>query len=117
MAEAVSSTTLAVAGLRAALDDMADALASANLDRLLACEARIESALAQLPTHGMSADARVEIRAEIEAARHAMMRCRRLGLSLNAFIMAGLSVRGLHGLYGPDAGTVNGDLHSLDLTV
>jgi hypothetical protein len=31
--------------------------------------------------------------------------------------MAGLSVRGLDGLYGPDAATVNGDLHSLDLTV
>lgn len=117
MAEAVSSTTLAVAGLRVALEEMADALAGADLDRLLACEARIESALAQLPTHGLPADARIEIRAEIEATRHAMMRCRRLGLSLNAFIMAGLSVRGLNGLYGPDAGAVNGDLHSLDLTV
>lgn len=117
MAEAVSSTTLAVAGLRADLEEMAAALAAADLDRMLACEARIESALAQLPTHGIPADARAEIRAEIDAARHAMMRCRRLGLSLNAFIMAGLSVRGLNGLYGPDAATVNGDLHSLDLTV
>jgi hypothetical protein len=117
MAEAVSSTTLAVAGLRAALEEMADALASASLDRLLACEARIESALAQLPAHGLPAAARVEIRAEIEAARRAMIRCRRLGLSLNAFIMAGLSVRGLGGLYGPDSGAAAADLHSLDLRV
>jgi hypothetical protein len=117
MAEAVSSTTLAVAGLRAALEEMAEALASANLDRLLACEARIESALAQLPAYGLPADARAEVRAEIDATRRAMIRCRRLGLSLNAFIMAGLSVRGLAGLYGPDAGAVNGDLHSLNLRV
>jgi hypothetical protein len=46
-----------------------------------------------------------------------MIRCRRLGLSLNAFIMAGLSVRGLGGLYGPDSGAAAADLHSLDLRV
>ncbi|HEY0873462.1 MAG TPA: hypothetical protein VGD94_08320 [Vicinamibacterales bacterium] len=116
MAEAVSTTTLAVAGLRAALEDLADALAGADLDRLLACEARIESALAQLPAHGLPADARVEIRAEVDAARRAMIRCRRLGLSLNAFIMAGLSARGLGG-YGPDSGSADADLRSLDLRV
>jgi ketosteroid isomerase-like protein len=117
MAEAVSDTTLAVAGLRAAVEELADALASADLDRLLACEARIESALAQLPTHGLPADARAEIRSDIEAARRAMMRCRRLGLSLNAFILASLSIQGRDHLYGPDSTVVSTDLHSLDLRV
>lgn len=117
MAEAVSGSVLAVAGLRSALEDMADALVEGNLDRLLACEARIEGALAQLPAHGLSAEARAGARADIEAARAAVVRCRRLGLSLDAFIAAGLTARGICGVYGPDANAVSADLRSLNLTV
>ena len=117
MAESVSGSLLAVAGLRTALEDMAGALLEGNLDRLLACEARIEGALAQLPTHGLSADARAGARVEIEAARAALVRCRRLGLSLDAFIAAKLTARGICGVYGPDANAVSADLRSLNLTV
>lgn len=117
MAEAVSGSLLAVAGLRTALEDMADALVEGSLDRLLACEARLEAALAQLPRHGLPNEARAAARAEIEAARAALARCRRLGLSLDAFIAAGMTARGICGVYGPDATAVSADLRSLNLTV
>jgi len=115
MTEGVASSVVAVAALRAALEDMADALAQASLDGLLACDARIETALSQIPTQGLPVEARAEVRREVEAARLALVRCRRLGLSLDGFIAAGLTARGLGGFYGPDAGSVGTELHSLNL--
>lgn len=115
MNEGVASGVVAVAALRSALEEMADALGQASLDRLLACEARIETALSQIPREGLPADARAEVRREVEAARLALLRCRRLGLSLDGFIAAGLTVRGLGGFYGPDAAAIGTELHSLNL--
>jgi hypothetical protein len=115
MTDGVASSVVAVAALRAALEEMADALGQASLDRLLACEARIETALSQVPTKGLSADTRADVRREVEAARLALLRCRRLGLSLDGFIAAGLTVRGLSGFYGPDAAAISTELHSLNL--
>jgi hypothetical protein len=117
MGEVVSTAIPGVAALRIAVEEMAAALATADLDRLLACESPLEAALRQLPTRGLPAEARAAVRGEVEAARLALVRCRRLGRSLDAFIGAGLSARGLSGVYGPDAGPVRAPLHSLNLTV
>jgi flagellar hook-associated protein 1 FlgK len=68
MADALPHEVRAVAALRAALEDTADALANAHLNRLLDCEARIETALLHLPTHGLSADMRRVVMAEVEFA-------------------------------------------------
>jgi hypothetical protein len=64
-----------LAPLTAALREMADALASADLARLLDCEARV--ALALDGARDRPAD-----RASIEEARGALLRCKRLGASL-----------------------------------
>lgn len=108
---------LPITSLRNALEEMADALASARLDRLLACEARLEAALAEFPITELPAEARLAVRAEVAAARAALVRCRRLGLSLDAFIGAGLAARGNDHGYAPGAGTAGADLHTLNLTV
>jgi hypothetical protein len=116
MSQAAPGTVLAVEGLRTALEEMADALAQANLDRVLACEARIESALAAVPTRQITVGHDVTLRREIDAARLALTRCRRLGLSLDGVIATSLSVRGVAPGYGP-ANAFRDDLHSLNLTV
>ena len=117
MADAVPYDVRAVAALRAALEDTADALAHAHLDRLLECEARIETALAQLPRHGLSADARRVVSAEIEFARAALMRCRRLGLALDEFIRMGMAAQGLGSGYGRPVTSPPIELHALNTRV
>jgi hypothetical protein len=114
MGEAVSG--VAAAELRGALEEAADALAHADLDRLLACEARIEHALDGLPVRSLSAPLSDALRADAEAARAALVRCRRLGISLAEFMAAGLTARGLDG-YGPRREPRSAPLHSLNLTV
>ena len=116
MSQAATGTVLAVEGLRNALEEMADALAQASLDGVLACEARIESALAAVPAHQVTAGRDATLRREVEAARLALMRCRRLGLSLDAVIATSLSIRGVAPGYGP-ANALRDDLRSLNLTV
>lgn len=116
MSQAASGTVLAVERLRTALEEMADALAQASLDRVLACEASIESALAAVPTRQVTVGDDSALRREIEAARLALTRCRRLGLSLDGVIATSLSIRGVAPGYG-QAGTFRDDLHSLNLTV
>jgi len=103
-----------VAPLRAALEETADALANAHLNRLLDCEARIETALLQLPTHGLSADTRRVVMAEMEFARAALTRCRRLGLALDEFIRLGMAAQGLGSGYGRTVTTPPIELHSLN---
>lgn len=116
MSQAASGTVLAVEGLRTALEEMADALTQASLDRVLACEASIESALAAVPTRQVTVGDDSALRREIEAARLALTRCRRLGLSLDGVIATSLSIRGVAPGYG-QAGAFRDDLHSLNLTV
>lgn len=117
MSRPVPSQALAVTRLRAALDELADALSAGSLDRLLACEARIDAALGAfaLPEPGPNHDPAV--RADIESARTALVRCRRLGQSLEAFITAGLAARRSQAGYDPRAGHGADDLHAFSLRV
>lgn len=112
----MSNEVQAVAELRASLEEAADALAHAHLDRLLACESRIETALRQLRPRGLSPDAQRAVTAEVDLARHALMRCRRLGSALDEFIRLGMAAQGLGHGYGRHA-SLPSDLHSLDTTV
>lgn len=116
MAAAVPNEVQAVAELRASLEEAADALAHAHLDRLLACESRIEHALRQLPIRALSADAQRAVAADVELARQALMRCRRLGSGLDEFIRLGMMAQGIGHVYGRQA-PLTPDLHSLDTTV
>jgi hypothetical protein len=87
--------------LRTVLDQAADALVSADLEALLASEAEIEDALANMPVlTTMTADERAEIRGELERARGALLRCRRLGTTLTAFVRVSFDAQGRHGGYG-----------------
>lgn len=87
--------------LRGALELAADALASPRLDTLLACEAAIEEALSDLPPleHLPHAE-RVLVRGELDRARAALLRCRRLGSSLGDFIRLSFEAQGRAQGYG-----------------
>ena len=90
-----------VEGLRKALDQVSEALASPSLDKLLKGEAAIERALAELPTIKDVAHAdRAGIRVELEFARAALLRCRRLGASLTDLTRATLDAQGRTPGYG-----------------
>ena len=81
--------------LTAALEATAAALSVPTLDALLASEAALQHALATLPKPGVLAPGeRVLLRQEIESARSALARCRRLGDSFSAFIRISLDVQG-----------------------
>jgi hypothetical protein len=114
MADAVPEEVRAVAALRAALEDTADALANAHLNRLLDCEARIETALLQLPNNGLSTGTRRAVLAEVEFAQAALTRCRRLGLALDEFIRLGMAAQGLGSGYGRPMTPPPIDLHTLN---
>jgi hypothetical protein len=114
MADAVPEEVRAVAALRAALEETADALANAHLNRLLDCEARIETALLQLPPRAVSAETRRVVMAEVEFARAALTRCRRLGLALDEFIRLGMAAQGLGSGYGRTVTTPPLELHTLN---
>jgi hypothetical protein len=91
----------AASRLRGALEQAADALAAPHLDALLACEAAIEQALAELPPlEGLDAGERTLVRGELDRARAAMLRCRRLGTSLGDFIRLTFEAQGRTPGYG-----------------
>jgi len=91
----------AAAELRASLERTAAALASPDLEALLACEADIERALAAMPAAStLAAEERAVVRAELDSARHALLRCRRLGASLNEFVRLSLEAQGRGAGYG-----------------
>jgi hypothetical protein len=91
----------AVAALRDALDRTAAALASPRVETLLDCEVAIENALANLPPlEGLDATERAAVRAELDAARRALLRCRRLGAALAEFVRLGLEAQGRGTGYG-----------------
>ncbi len=93
----------AAEGLRRALTQVADALAAPNLETLLAGEAAVESALANLPNlTALSADERTRVRLELERARASLLRCRRLGAALTDFTRASLDAQGHNATYGRD---------------
>src|SRR5438132_2975434 len=87
--------------LRQALDQVGDALASPNLEALLKGEAAIEGALAQLPAAADgSPEERARLRVELERARTALLRCRRLGASLMDFARVTMEAQGRAVGYG-----------------
>ena len=98
----------AAASLRHSLEEAADALGRADLERLLECETRIHAALTHLASSKLSADARPHLVREIELARAALTRCRRLGSALNDFARLALRAQGLDEGYGRNPADVGG---------
>ena len=89
-------TCTALSRLRAAMDETAAALATADLDRLLAADAALQAALTELPARrAVDLPERPQVRVELELARAALLRCRRLGASLTDFVRLSLDARGL----------------------
>jgi hypothetical protein len=78
-----------LAQLQGALDEAGDALASADLPKLLAAELKLGAALNAVSGFGQ-AD-----RESIERARAALLRCRRLGAALVKFTRVSLDLGGL----------------------
>jgi hypothetical protein len=68
--------------LRAALDGLGDALAGANLDSVLEAEARLADAVSDLPRSAERVGEPGDLAARINGVRAALLRCRRLGVSL-----------------------------------
>lgn len=78
-----------VVRLTAALNEVADALASADLPRLLAAEPRLGDALDAMNAAGAD-------RSSLEQARSALLRCRRLGAGLASFTRLALDPDGMN---------------------
>jgi hypothetical protein len=110
MSHAQQGTLAAIAQLRAALEDTAAALAAADLDRLLAGDMALQSALTALPSDAiarlgadphLTAGDRASLKRDREAISAALLRCRRLGAGLTDFMRVSLEARG--GQVGYDA--------------
>jgi phosphoenolpyruvate synthase/pyruvate phosphate dikinase len=80
--------------LEQALVELGDALAAADLDRLLASEVRLAAALERpLPGDGTMP------RELVDRTRAALLRCRRLGASLDAFLRSSADAMGVQPAY------------------
>ncbi len=96
------SSPVSVGPLRQALEQTATALAKARLDDLLAAGEALEIALAGIPRATATSPADADrLRAEIDAARAALLRCRRLGVSLGDFVRATFDAHGEATEYDP----------------
>lgn len=104
------SRLTAAARLRAALDATAGALAQADLEGLLAAEAALTGAFADLPELRAAAAVmqaspptheRTDLRDELMACRAALLRARRLGASLGDVVRLSLYARGQSTGYDP----------------
>lgn len=115
MTPASPDYAILITRLRTALENTADALACADLDRLLACEASLEAALAQLRTEPLPPAMRAQLRKDADFVRLALTRCRRLGLALTEFARLGMQAQGVAPGYGA-RGALDLGLHSLDTT-
>ena len=92
--------------LRDALEQTAAALARPRLETLLAGETAIAQALSAMPSlQDLPADERLVIRRELERARGALLRCRRLGTSLRDYIRLSFEAQGRGEDYGPRPST------------
>lgn len=96
---------MAAAGrLRAALEQTAASLASAELEPLLASEAAVEQALRELSSaEALTVEERSAVGDELARAGGALLRCRRLGASLADFVRTSLHAQGRDLDYGPRA--------------
>jgi hypothetical protein len=91
--------------LRLALEQTADALASADLDALLRSDADLALALERVtPPRTLPAEDRAALRAEVEGVQRALARCRRLGGVLLDVVRTTLEAQGRTGGYGRHAG-------------
>jgi hypothetical protein len=106
----------AASRLRVSLEALADALAGARLDALLACEADLAQALADCGLLRSPAEGDLRATAgELAAARLALTRCRRLGATLNDMARLSLTAQGRDGGYGRQtAGRGIVPMHSLE---
>lgn len=92
----------AASQLRQALEQTASALAEARLGDLLAAGEALEVALTRIPrSRSGSVEDAERLRAEIDAARAALLRCRRLGVSLSDFVRATFDAHGAAAGYDP----------------
>lgn len=102
MTEQGTRAIAAAVTLREALEQTAAALASPRLDTLLSGEAAIDAALSSMPAlDELPADERLAVRRELERARGALLRCRRLGTSLRDYIRLSFEAQGRGDDYGP----------------
>lgn len=100
--------------LRQALEDIAGALTSANLDALLDAEGALELALLRLSTlpSTLPPSDRDAVRREVQAARQMLQRCRRLGASLMDVVRLSLDAQGRGQGYGRHTDAVPAQLVS-----
>ena len=85
----------AAARLRAALEATVDALAVPKLEALLNVESALTAALAALPTlRSLDPADRPAARADLLAAKAALVKCQRLGGTLGDFVRLSLDARG-----------------------
>ena len=113
MSLAVPDFVQSAVNLRLSLEEAASALANADMERLLACETRIHTALTQIATSDLTAEGRVRLAQEVERTRKALTRCRRFGFALSDFVRIGLTAQGLDENYGRSGSSVNADLRSI----
>jgi len=91
----LQGTLIPVSRLRAALEDTAVGLATADLDRLLAADTALQAALFELPLiKAVDPGERILFRRELEGATAALLRCRRLGVGLSDFVRISLDAHG-----------------------
>jgi hypothetical protein len=111
------SGAAAVVRLRLALERTATALARPDLETLLASEADIEIALAEITAlTTLPVEERDAARVEIEGARRALLRCRRLGGALDNFVRISFEAQG-RTEYGPRRTTMPYAGQALDARV
>jgi hypothetical protein len=104
--------------LRNALQQVADALATPQIDALLAGEGALERALAAMPrVAAIDASQRESVGREVDEARRALMRCRRLGAALTDVVRIAFDAQGRGPAYGPRGATPAYDGRSVSTRV
>jgi len=100
--EPLPEVVAAASRLRPAIEETAAALAGADLPRLLASDALVQTALNHVPRPGsLAPEERSHLRHEVEEAQATLRRCRRLGVALNEFVRLSLDAHGHAAGYEP----------------
>ena len=89
-----TSTASPLSALCQRLDETAAALARADLDQLVSCEAQLQTALSALASTWPIAGDRAQLTADLEQLRASLTRCRRLGGSLMQSVQTSLDAIG-----------------------
>lgn len=89
-----SSSPEALADVRASLEALADALANARLDSVLALDLSMAGAVARLRTLQVTAANAAAVRRDLAACRQALARCTRLGATLGTVLSSAHAARG-----------------------